>query len=266
MLRIAICDDTKECVSSLEKLINDYCISNEIEFLVDAFFDGMSFCDAVGDCCEKSRYDIIFMDMQMPQMSGVDVINRVSESIKDALIFVTTAFTSYISATLRLGIFQFFSKPIDKSEFELDFARAIERLQKRQEKFEICFNKTKFAFDYESILYVSKCGKKLELHFKKDTIKIDERLYNACGLEFELTSKGYVVYYYGTLASVQETLYSRGFCRCHNSIIVNLSYVYSINSKTTSLTNGEILPVSRTCQKEFSKSFSYYLARGEQWK
>lgn len=262
MLKIAVCDDTSECVTALENLIKDYCDKNEIEFSLDVFLSGVDFCSAVENFGGSEKiYDIIFMDMQMPVLSGVDTINRVSDKIKGTLIFVTTSFTSFISAALRLGIFQFFSKPIAKEEFEFDFARAIEKINSSSAKLELFYNKTKFAFSYDSILYIAKQGKKLEIHFEKGALKVDERLYNACGLEFKNTENGYVVYYYGSLASMLLSLEGRGFCKCHNGIIVNLSKVYSLSSKLVSLKNGESLAVSRTHYKEFNAAFSYYLAR-----
>lgn len=262
MLKIAICDDTSECIESLQNLIGDYCSKHSVEFSLDTFCSGLDFCSAVESKVQSERpYDMIFMDMQMPTLSGVDTINRVSEQIKGALIFVTTSFTSFISAALRLGIFQFFSKPISKDEFELDFARGIEKINLRSELLELFYNKTKFAFSYNTILYIAKQGKKLEIHFEKGALSVEQRLYNACGLEFKDTKNGYVVYYYGSLASMLVLLEGRGFCKCHNGIIVNLSKVYSLSSKLVSLKNGESFAVSRTHYKEFNKEFSYYLAR-----
>ncbi len=52
-----------------------------------------------------------------------------------------------------------------------------------------------------------------------------------------------------------------GFARCHQSFLVNLSFVDAIRANELALTNGTTLPVSQRCRKDLLRAFTLHVGR-----
>ena len=68
MFNIAICEDDRIFIKRLKELIEAYFKSNDYEATIDMFFDGEDLIKEVEE--EKTRYDLIFLDIDMPKMNG----------------------------------------------------------------------------------------------------------------------------------------------------------------------------------------------------
>ena len=76
MYKIAICDDCREALREIEKLLRRYIEKNKIRAVVEAYQSQMQLLTEL----ESGRYyDIIFMDIKMPGMNGLEVLKRIRE-------------------------------------------------------------------------------------------------------------------------------------------------------------------------------------------
>ncbi len=78
---------------------------------------------------EKGKYDILLVDMKMPGMSGLDLLSKVKEIDKDALVILITAFASVPTAitALKNGAFDYITKPVDPDELAHIVNKALEQ-------------------------------------------------------------------------------------------------------------------------------------------
>lgn len=78
---------------------------------------------------EKGKYDILLVDMKMPGMSGLDLLSKVKEIDKDALVILITAFASVPTAitALKNGAFDYITKPVDPDELAHTVKKALEQ-------------------------------------------------------------------------------------------------------------------------------------------
>ena len=78
---------------------------------------------------EKEKYDLLLVDMKMPGMSGLDLLSKIKEIDKDALIILITAFASVPTAitALKNGAFDYVTKPVDPDELAHLVSKALEQ-------------------------------------------------------------------------------------------------------------------------------------------
>jgi DNA-binding NtrC family response regulator len=84
---------------------------------------------AMFDCLQESVYDVVLLDVRLPDMDGLDAIPRCRELAPDTPIIVMTAHGTRQTATeaISRGAYDFFTKPLKMTEFQVVVARALER-------------------------------------------------------------------------------------------------------------------------------------------
>ena len=109
-LNIAVCDDDIFVTEQLSEWIKEYFVSNHLEEPNIYEFDN-------GENLIKSevKYDFVFLDIVIPGMNGINIGRRLLEQNEECLIYIITAYDSYLDAAMSLRVFRYISKPLDKS-------------------------------------------------------------------------------------------------------------------------------------------------------
>lgn len=106
---------------------------------------------------KEERPDIIFSDIEMPRLSGIDMIKEIRRNDSKTIIFIITAFIkeSYLLEATRLHLEDFIQKPILLQNLEKALIKAIQKLEKGDTP--IC-KKEKISYSYSSkkIIYKDK--------------------------------------------------------------------------------------------------------------
>jgi len=78
----------------------------------------------------NSKYDAVITDLNMPEMSGVELTKKILENEPDMIVILITAFGSIRSAidSIRSGAFEYLTKPVDKEELLLTLNRGFEKV------------------------------------------------------------------------------------------------------------------------------------------
>lgn len=79
-MRIAICDDEPEFVDGISEEIKAYAAKNNEIVYIDSFINGS---ELMSELCNKVKYDIIFLDICMPSVNGIDLGNYIREELND---------------------------------------------------------------------------------------------------------------------------------------------------------------------------------------
>lgn len=186
----------------------------------------------------KEEVDILFVDVEMPQMSGLDLIKSVQK--KSLQVIVTTAYSQYAINALKASAIDYLLKPIDSEELDEAAKKALENLRKEsanplntilQKLDQYNHNVIKipttygYAFiDFDEIVYCKSESNYTNIVTSKKTI---------------LVSK--------TLKFIQDLLPDDRFLRVHNSYVVNLSHIKEYSRKDggfVMVSNGEKIKVS----------------------
>jgi DNA-binding LytR/AlgR family response regulator len=231
MVHIGIVEDDEMDRGTLEQYFCKFKQEKGTAFEIDYFSDGLQFIeDYVPD------FDIIFMDIQMPHVNGLEAAKRlrtVDESV--CLIFVTSM-AQYAICGYEVGAMNFLLKPIQYHTFCREMEKALRKIGDRKQ---------------DALLLTAKEG-----HVRVERPKIyyveSEKHY----LCFHTSDGEYHVR--GTLGEWEELIQNRDFFRCSQSYLVNMAHVSRILSNTV-LIGGDEIPISRSKKKEFMDAFTNYL-------
>lgn len=231
-MNIAICDDNQVYVSQIRELLIKY--TEQIQINVECFFSGEEF---IGELKKGKEYDIIFLDIEMNYVSGLDVAEQIRKEKKETIIIFITSHVNYVSDTFRLGAFQFLTKPINEEDFKIDFNRAIKEYNARHKNYIIKWRDETRCIEYGDIYYIEAYNRHLFIHTRKE--------------KYECVGK---------LAPEYEKLKQYNFSQCHKGFIVNLGKVNSIQKQNIVLKNNNVIPISRKFKAELMADFNLYLA------
>src|ERR1017187_9499373 len=123
--RILIVDDEEIGIRSCQRILSD---SN---YVVDSAQDGYEALRKVGE----TDYDIIVLNIMMPKIDGLEVLQQVKERHPDVNVIMVTGLSQIQTAVtaMKLGAFDYLSKPFDPDELKHVVDRALERRRLLQE-------------------------------------------------------------------------------------------------------------------------------------
>ncbi len=123
--QILIADDEEIVVRSCQRILSAQ------KFEIDTVSNGL---EAIEKVAEK-EYDMLILDIMMPKMSGMEVLQRVKETHPDIDVIMITGLNQIETAVeaMKLGAFDYLPKPFDPEELEMVVERALERRQLLQE-------------------------------------------------------------------------------------------------------------------------------------
>ena len=84
MIKIAICDDDKKITTQLEDVIEDYLKQLGIRYEINIFFDGKELMQHMEK--EQTEYDVIFLDIEMKDMDGMETARQIRK--KNGLVLI----------------------------------------------------------------------------------------------------------------------------------------------------------------------------------
>lgn len=192
-------------------------------------------------CLQKEKIDLIFLDIQMPGMTGLDLIKSLHNP---PLIVLTTAYREYATEGFDLDVLDYLVKPVSFSRF-----------MKAISKFHHYFNRTvedKTSVDstFDDAYFFIKVNKDQVKIFFKDILYIESiKDY----LKVITTDKTYITY--DRLMYMEEKLPEGRFLRIHKSYIVSLGKVKAFRNDSVTIGDAE-LPVGRVYKQKFLEVFA----------
>lgn len=225
MLRIAVCDDEETICSKIEKIILDYGRTNEIKLDIEAFYNGEDLLKLIQ---QEQQFDLIFLDIEMCHMNGIEVGKIIREKMKNELtkIVYISAVQGYAMELFEVRPLHFLIKPISEEKVIWAVTKTMELMENNEAVFEFTCNKTKEWVPLKNVIYFISEARKVKIiteHGDKE--------------------------FYGKLSDVEKQL-NHNFLRIHKSYCVNRNYVLEYTYKNVRLCNGEILNITRKYRNE----------------
>jgi len=123
--RILIVDDEDIVIKSCLRIFDGD------DYQIEAVQDGREALRKI----EEDSYDVVILDIMMPNMGGLEVLGRIKETYPDVDVIMITGLSQIDTAVqaMKLGAFDYISKPFDPDELKLAVHRALERRQLLQE-------------------------------------------------------------------------------------------------------------------------------------
>ena len=126
MIRIGIVDDEKQERDQLKQALARFGAENGTELNVQEFD-----CAAVYLAAQDRDFDILYLDIDMPQMSGMELAEKIRETDQDVILIFCTNLQQFALNGYSVGALGFIVKPIQWYSFHMYLTRALKVLQKR---------------------------------------------------------------------------------------------------------------------------------------
>ncbi|MBE7087142.1 MAG: response regulator transcription factor [Clostridiales bacterium] len=235
MIRIAIVEDENKSAETLNDFIQSYGSANGISFTVSRFNNAVDFLTGY-----KPVYDLVFMDILMPNLSGMDAARKLRQiDAKTLLIFVTNL-AQYAVKGYEVDALDFIVKPVMYQDFCLKMKKAIKLVQINEDReFVITQSGGMRRISTKNIFFVEVAGHKLIYH----------------------TSDGEITGY-GSLSETEEKLRADDFLRCNSCYLVNPKHIVSVKKYDVVMSNGAVLQISQPKKKKFMSDFAEWLGKG----
>lgn len=180
--------------------------------------------------------DLIFLDIRVPDMLGMDVARRLREVDDEVMIVFVTSLTQYAVDGYSVGAFDYILKPIHYASFSAKLERALRVLGHRdpQIMLDLRTKESAHRVPADNVIYIEVSAHDLLFHTSRGTIKL-----------------------WGTLSKYEELLRQAHFARPSTSFLVNLKYVRGVKKDEILLSDVPI-PLSRAKRKEFLAALAQY--------
>ncbi len=234
--KIAIIDDEPERTAELEGLIARYHEEHpEDDYSAESFHSAENFLSR--GC---NGYDVIFLDIQMPSVSGMDVARRIRETDKTVLLVFVTNMAQYALESYDVHAYDFILKPIGYKGFAMRFDRIHRELSHRQTGAEIAlsYGTEKRRMRVCDITYAEVAGHNVIVH----------------------TSDGDGFRVRSSLADLEKKLEPFCFVRCNSCYLVNLDHVKRIKGDYAVVGEDE-LRISHLKRPSFLGALAKYMGK-----
>ena len=156
MISIAICDDDIYVSEDICQKVKIFAKQADISVNLEVFGDGR---DIVDDIVNGSRYDIIFMDIEMRYMNGMVAAQKIREIDKTALLIYVTNHSKYAIEAYKVQPFRFLVKPYDEKMLKQYFLTALKEILREDLYFRYSVNKKSYKVRLQDILYFESQGR-----------------------------------------------------------------------------------------------------------
>lgn len=181
----------------------------------------------------ENTYDIIFLDINMPVISGVELMELQPNR---PLTIVTTAYSDFALSAYENDAIDYLLKPISIEKFAKAVSKAKNYFSGRSLKKEN---------SYQDKVLSYRVNGQMETTLLKNIIYI-ESLGNYTKLFINKADSPIIIY--GSLSNVATEIDSVNFVQIHRSFIVNKHAIQTLTSKTLTMSNSEVLPIGRKYQ------------------
>lgn len=238
-MKIAVIEDEQVHCDLLSSYINAWGKENNIKLNLCHYVSAESFL-FVWDC--EKDFDVLFVDIQMSGMSGMDMARRIRQSDEKIVIIFTTGISDYIEEGYDVAAMHYLLKPI------------------REEKVKECLNKALTKRENRKYILVHTDEDIIKLPY--DDINYIEAMGHGCivGLKSEKDSH---IIIKESISEMEKQVDENKYVKCHRSYICGIVNIHHIDKTSVYFDNGDSVPVSRRMYDKVNQAFiRYFKAKG----
>lgn len=237
-LNIAICDDEEMFIEIVETRIKEYMRNQGMEYAIDKYSSGEELLEQNS---ESFPYQLIFLDIKMGDINGLQVAEKLNQRLEQATIVFITSYIDFALAGYKVGAVRYILK--NDINFKLEFEECMNsvmqkyKLENRVELFS--FNDGEKYVRINQIMYIESALHRVVFHIKE--------------------KQGIVTHYmYTKLDDVEKQLVGADFFRVHKSFLVNFQFVEQITRYAVTFYNHQTVGISKKRYEDIKREFLLY--------
>lgn len=234
MFNIAICDDETEQLDIMERFIHENMVQAKIFYQVIRFNRGEDLIDRA----RKEQMAAVFLDIDMPGMTGIEVAKELVKENKEIRIFFISNHEEMVFEAIHTRPVRF----VRKNNMINEMAEAVLFLKKELEKEDgvICFTSGKNSHELKSgkIMYIESEGHYLRIISESGVTRIR-----------------------GKISDYAQILKEHSFLQIQKGVLLNMKYISGMKGEHVFLRNNLCFSISRGKRDEIRKEFLKYMRR-----
>ena len=229
MLKIAICDDDINIINKMQEIIKGdfgYCC-------IHTYNSGEALIE------DKKSYDIIFLDIDMDGISGIETGKRIRSYDKKVYIIYVTNLSDYRKYAFSLHAFGYLEKPVKREEVLNEIREVISyknEAETTQDMLEFSTEEGIVRIEAREIYYFEYINRKIYMETKKGRYTLRQRIND-----------------------IVKDMEQYGFVMPHKSFCVNLFHVKKVKGYDILITNGKVVPLSQKKSPYFREQLNIFL-------
>ncbi|MGL4605929.1 MAG: LytR/AlgR family response regulator transcription factor [Eubacteriaceae bacterium] len=232
MLKICVCDDNQKTAQGVASIVIKFCEKRMIEQSTKVYYDGKQLIES------GETFDIIFLDVEMPEMDGIHAGKLIRKQNTNAKIIYITGYVNYMRNAFSVHAFDYLRKPFKSERVEQALEEALEYIdnETKNSSVSVMIQNGPVTFQTKDIYYFERYHRKIKIITVKGEMEISNHL-----------------------EDIYESVKDKGFEICHKSYVVNLFHIQSIKGFEILLKNDDWIPLAQKRAVAFKKSLYDYL-------
>ena len=229
-MKIAVCDDELQFLDSACSMIRKWAAKYNVQIELYRFDNG----DDLIDSHKKECMDIIFLDVVMPLLNGIDTARELRNENQNVPIVFLTSSREFAVESYEVKALNYLIKPVDENRLSDVLENFRKEYQKKDESFTAQTPAGFFRIKMKDVEYLEAQNKIVIVHLVNSTIIEIRELFSKCEEVFTI---------------------EKGFIKCHRSYIVNMRYVEQFTKSQIITSNKENIPISRNSYVAFKEAY-----------
>lgn len=230
MIKVAICDDDKRVCDFINQSLEEFSVTLSEHLSIKVFYDGSALIDAIRN---DASFDIIFLDIQMSELSGVEtgnMIRDIFDNNKTNIVYISTE-KDYAMDLFHSRPLDFLIKPITNEDIINSMEKAISISKLDEVIYEYKIGTATHRVPITDIIYFESKGRKVRMVTLKG--------------EYE---------YYSKISDIHQKLTHHDFLLIHKSYLVNFRQVKKLAYDHVIMNDNTELKISQNYRSSLRMS------------
>lgn len=233
MPNIALVEDEPEAADVLASFIARYADEKGLELVVTRFGNAMDFE------MTHQHFDLVFMDIQMPGINGMEAAQLMRTYDSETPIIFVTNLAQYAVKGYEVDALDFIVKPVTYFNFRMRMDKAMRRIRRNGSR---------------SIAIGTRDGMRVVALSDIEYVEVSKH-----DLSYHLVGEGEPLVVYGSLVAFEQEVEGGPFVRISNSCLVNMNRVRAVRGGELVMHGGEVLYFSRSRKREAVATITGFL-------
>ena len=220
MIRVAFCDDDSHFLERLHQSVDLWFTEHQIVSSCTEYLSAKALWDSI----ETTGFDIFFLDIEMPEIDGMELARQIREALPDSVIIFLTSHDEFAPDGYRVQALRYLSKQTWKKYLSEALSAAMEQQEKQPTgSLTVSHYGNIHRIPYRDILYIRHISRYCQIVTKAGKTIQDER----------------------GIKRLFEIIEDERFIFIDRGAFINLDYIQKIENGEAVMINGDSLPISR---------------------
>lgn len=228
-IRIAVVDDEEIFRVMTRKKLEEVTSRVPFSFSIREFVSGEEFLK------DRKTYDLVFMDIAMPRMSGLEAAEQYRSFCPDGILIFLTAYEEYVREGYKVHAFRYLGKQDSYGQFYEAVKSAVLSLQEKRKLKLTLINGGEIYLAPGDIVYMEAQARSVMIHTKQEFLPVRSKI-----------------------SDLTQLLEKSGFYLVHRAFLVNMQYVRSCTVNEVMLSTMETIPLSERRYADFKEHLRHF--------